>query len=326
MTKLFLVLAAIVVALVGLAAAKDSHDRKYLSIQDQYVKDYYPGGHDPKSGAPAPDSKVQQVFPAFANAKIGDSFRTERCISCHVPDLATAGPSVAAQRLVQDFLKYEPNAKQLTSSYHLKLVHPAVITQQYYDQWGQNSFATTDGFHPYTVPGDKPTDPKQTVALPGPLPSFLDPKSNGGKALGLDQVGCIVCHNGSRESLDDTAAHTNLIINPEYSFTEGAALYYQFCAQCHGTLGQGKIGPPLSNQDRLGFFNEDYYYRCIEYGATDFEHIGSVMPAWGSAASDWTYDKSRDKVGPKIVRQLSEDQVHVLVQFIRHWENYDTLP
>ena len=318
MTKVFVALAAILIALVGVAAAKDSHDRKYLAIQDQYRKDYPDANFD---------SKAQQLFPAFTAAKRGDTFRVERCISCHVPDISVVGPDDAAKRLVKDFLKYEPNAKQLEQANGLKLVHPAFITQQLYDQYGADSFATSDGFHPYTVPSDSGDGTQQSVKLAGPIPSFLSPQANGGKALGIDQVGCISCHNGQRLSLDDTEAHTNVVINPEYSFTEGAALYYKDCAVCHGNLGQGKIGPPLNNQDRLGYFNEDYYYRCIEYGYTDFEHIGSVMPAWGSAASDWHYDATRDgKNAPVVKRALSEDQINTLVQFIRHWESYDTLP
>ena len=314
MNRLFLALAAVLVLLVGLAAAKDSHDRQYLAVQDQYRKDH-PGSEF--------DSKVQQLFPAFTAAKQGDTFRTERCISCHVPDIAVIGPQVAARHLSSDFLKYEPDAQHMIKAYGLTLNHPASISQQLYDQYGAESSATSDGFHPYTVAGD---NGPQQVKLPGFIPSFLSPAANGGKPLGIDQVGCIVCHNGSRLALDDTHAHQNLIVNPEYSFTEGAALYYKYCVSCHGPQGEGKIGPPLSNQDRLGFFNEDYYYRCIEFGYTDFEHLGSVMPAWGSQSSDFTYDSGRDKLKPPVSRTLTEDQIHVLVQFIRHWENYSTLP
>lgn len=315
MNRLFLALAALLLVLIGIAAAKDSHDREYLAIQEQYKKDH-PGVDFP--------IQVQQLFPAFPQARLGDTFRTERCISCHVPDIATIGPQQAAKNLVADFLKYEPNAQQMVKDYGLTLQHPAFITQQLYDTFGADAFATTDGFHPYTVSGDN--GQPQPVKLPGFIPAFLSPAANGGKPWGLDQVGCIVCHNGSRLALDETHAHQNLIVNPEYSWTQGAALYYQYCASCHGPQGEGKIGPPLSNQDRLGFFNEDYYYRCIEYGFTDFEHLGSVMPAWGSQASDFTYDPSRDKLKPPVVRQLTEAQIRILVQFIRHWEQYSTLP
>jgi mono/diheme cytochrome c family protein len=322
MTKFFLALSACLLVLVGVAAAKDAHDHGYLSIQQDYVKRY-------PSSAKLIDIKTQQLFPSFPEAKQGDTFRVERCISCHVPDIATIGPQEAAKRLSADFFKDEPDAEAIAKANHLTRVHPAVITQQYYDTYGQNAVATKDGFHPYlagtssTTSASSATSP---VGITGFLPTFVSPQQNGGSALGIDQVGCIVCHNGSRLELDETHAHTNLIINPEYAWTEGASLYYQFCASCHGNIGEGKIGPPLNNQDRLGFFNEDYYYRCIEYGMTDFEHYGSVMPNWGSIAPDFTYDKSRDKVPPQQTRQLSEDQIHILVQFVRHWENYQTLP
>lgn len=352
MTKLFVALGALLLALIGVAAAKDAHDHGYLSIQEQYVKDY-------PSAAKLIDIKTQQLFPTFPEAKQGDTFRVERCISCHVPDIATIGPQAAAQRLSQDFFKYEPNAKQIQQDNHLTGVHPSVITQQYYDAWGQNAVATKDGFHPYIAStatssgsGGNPSSGTGTgspganapgssasnstgggnggttaqTGITGFLPTFVSPQQNGGQSLGIDQVGCIVCHNGSRLELDETHAHLNLIINPEYAWTEGASLYYQFCASCHGNLGEGKIGPPLNNQDRLGFFNEDYYYRCIEYGMTGFEHYGSQMPNWGSIAPDFTYDPSRDKTPPQKTRQLSEQQITILVQFIRHWENYQTLP
>ncbi|HEV7679349.1 MAG TPA: cytochrome c [Candidatus Dormibacteraeota bacterium] len=328
MTKLFLGLAAFVLLLIGVAAAKDAHDHGYLSVQEQYLKDY-------PSSAKLIDVKTQQLFPSFPQAKQGDTFRVERCISCHVPDIATIGPQEAAKRLAQDFFKYDPNAKQIADANHLTGVHPSVVTQQYYDTYGQSAVATKDGFHPYVASapassgaaaGAAGTSANTPTGITGFLPSFLSPAQNNGSPLGIDQTGCIVCHNGGRLSLDQTNAHLNLIVNPEYAWTEGAALYYQYCASCHGNLGEGKIGPPLSNQDRLGFFNEDYYYRCIEYGMTDFEHIGSVMPNWGSIAPDYTADKTVDKVPAQKTRQLSEDQINLLVQFIRHWENYQTLP
>lgn len=325
MTKLFLGLAAFLLLLVGVAAAKDSHDRGYLDIQAQYVKDH-------PSSAKLVDIKAQQLFPSFPQARSGDTFRVERCISCHVPDIATIGPQEAAKRLSEDFFKYEPNATQIAATNHYSGTHPAMVTQQYYNAYGQNAVATKDGFHPYIAanPSTSASSGANAAAaqngIAGFLPAFVSPAENNGTALGIDNVGCIVCHNGSRLELDQQGAHTNLIINPEYAWTEGAALYYQYCASCHGNLGEGKIGPPLNNQDRLGFFNEDYYYRCIEYGFTDFEHYGSVMPAWGSVASDFTYDPTRDKQKPPASRQLSEDQINLLVQFIRHWESYQTLP
>ena len=320
MTRLFVALSALLLILVGIAAAKDTSDRSYLAVQQQYQKDY-------------PDStfnvQVQQLFPNFSAAVVGTAYRVERCISCHVPDIGTIGPAVAAQRLSQDFFKYEPNAQQLAQQYHLTGTHPAFVTLGgglnppaiSYTNYGADGFTS----YSYVINGKK-----QTAQLPGYLPSFLNPKNlPAGSQEGIDAIGCIVCHNGQRLGLNTTGidnAHENLIINPDYSFTEGASLYYKYCAQCHGGQGEGGIGPPLNNQDRLGFFNEDYYYRCIEYGFTGFEHYGSVMPNWGGVAADFTYNPTRDKQQPLPPHTLSEDQIQILIQFIRHWENYSTLP
>ena len=327
-TVIFVGLGVMLVVLTGGAAGADSTGRDYLAIQDQYKAD-----HPVKAPAVAPDTKVIEFFPAFPEAKVGTVYKTERCISCHVPDLTTISPQLAADHLSADFFKYEPDAKGIASREHLqstatKSAHPSEINAGYYQVYGE-----TAGFVPYTSTGTDPAtgqDATTVTKLAGPIPSFLNPVNNGGKAWTIDQVGCIVCHNGSRLALTQTGAHTNLIINPEYDWSAGADLYYKNCVSCHGALGQGGIGPPLSNQDRLGFFNEDYYYRCIEYGYTGFEHIGSVMPAWGAAAPDWTYDAARDKAGAhgraKVTRQLSENEIHMLSEFIRHWEKYQTLP
>ena len=84
----FVILVAVLLALVGIAAFKDTSSREYLSIQQQYQKDH--GGTF--------SLQVQELFPSFAEATIGGAFRTERCISCHVPDIGTVGPEVAAKR------------------------------------------------------------------------------------------------------------------------------------------------------------------------------------------------------------------------------------
>ncbi|MGH7722054.1 MAG: c-type cytochrome [Candidatus Dormibacteria bacterium] len=333
----FVILSAVLIALVGIAAIRDSQDRDYLSLQQRYQSDYNASFN----------LQVQQIFPTFADAKRGDTFRVERCISCHVPDIGVIGPELAAQRLAKDFMKYEPNAQALIAQNHLTGVHPAYIANgpSVTSATGKGVVAAMDysiygvtgtGFLPYSVTGAA-TNAKQgytvtpSSVLPGPLPASVAPSALNAsqppalQKVGIDQVGCIVCHNGGRLSLNQADAHLNVIINPEYDFTGGAQLYYKYCVTCHGVQGEGGKGPPLANQDRLGYFNEDYYYRCIEYGFTGFEHIGSIMPNWGSTASDFTYDPTRDKQKPGS-RILSEDQIHVLIQFIRHWEDYTTLP
>jgi cytochrome c551/c552 len=336
----FVILSAMLIALVGIAAIRDSQDRDYLNIQQRYQSDYNDTGFN---------IQVQQVFPSFPEAKRGDTFRVERCISCHVPDIGTIGPELAAQRLAQDFMKYEPNAQAIIAQNHLTGVHPAYIANgpSVQSSTGKGFVAAMDysvygitgtGFLPYTVTGKSTNATKgyqvdPSTVLPGPLPASVAPATldagvtnSSQQKVGIDQVGCIVCHNGGRLALSQSDAHLNMIINPEYDFTAGAQLYYKYCVTCHGVQGEGGKGPPLNNQDRLGYFNEDYYYRCIEYGFTDFEHIGSIMPNWGGIASDYTYDPTRDKQKPAPQAVLTQDQIHVLIQFIRHWEMYTTLP
>jgi len=324
-TIIFLGLASMLLILTAGAAAEDSNSRDYLAIQNQYKID-----HPAKAPAVPFNSQVEQEFPAFPAAEVGDTYRTERCISCHVPDIAVITPQQAADNLASDFFKYAPDAETIAKDEGLKSTpthsaHPTGVSASDYKEYG-----ATEGFIPYT--GGTAGSPTGPADLPGYLPEFLNPadptNTNQGKPYTLDQIGCIVCHNGSRLALDETDAHENLIINPDYDWTEGANLYYTYCVACHGNLGQGAIGPPLNNQDRLGFFNEDYYYRCIEYGYTGFEHIGSVMPAWGSNASDWTYNPSRDTGQGHVdaPAALTGNQINVLIEFIRHWENYQTLP
>ena len=338
-TKIFVALSAVLVALVGIAAFRDSANRDYLAIQAKYASDY----------STTISAQVQQLFPSFSEAKVGQTFRVERCISCHVPDIAAVGPEIAAQRLSEDFLKYEPDAQAIIKQDHLTGVHPAYIANgsavinakgtglapaMPFSIYG----ATGTGFLPYSVTGVASNAKQgytvtQSTTLAGPLPSYvapavLDPTDTPNtQKIGIDQVGCIICHNGGRLALDEATAHTNLIINPEYDFTAGAQLYYTYCVSCHGVQGEGGKGPPLGNQDRLGYYNEDYYYRCIEYGMTDFEHLGSIMPNWsGNTASDFHYTVGRDTTKPLTSRVLSEDQIHILIQFIRHWQDYTNLP
>ena len=88
---LFVGLSVVLLGLVAWAAFKDSATRTYINIQQQYLKDY------PTSDF---NVQVQQLFPAFPQATIeGDTYRVERCISCHVPDIGTIGPAEAAKRL-----------------------------------------------------------------------------------------------------------------------------------------------------------------------------------------------------------------------------------
>ena len=93
-----------------------------------------------------------------------------------------------------------------------------------------------------------------------------------------------------------------------------------------------KIRSPIIESGELEFENNFTIGRSkntvheLEYGFTDFEHYGSIMPVWGSVAPGFVYDPLRDKQQPSNARVLSEQQIATLIQFIRHWESYSTLP
>lgn len=128
------------------------------------------------------------------------------------------------------------------------------------------------------------------------------------KGLGIDESGCIVCHNGNRQGTTVNGAHQNLVPNPFAVYDTAPTLYENSCAQCHGALGEGGKGPPLNDQDRLGFFQDDYYQRCIYAGNRGSEHLNTIMPAWG------------------LQHILSNSRITLLVHWIRLWQDYARLP
>ncbi len=62
---------------------------------------------------------------------------------------------------------------------------------------------------------------------------------------------------------------------PAAGAPDGAALYRQHCAVCHGTQGSGGVGVPLSLPDFLAVASDDYLARTIRKGRP-----GRVMPAF----------------------------------------------
>ena len=151
-------------------------------------------------------------------------------------------------------------------------------------------------------------DPATNKPVVAQLTGFIP---NAYKGLGIDESGCIICHNGNRQATDQAGAHQNLVANPFGVFATAPQLYENNCAQCHGATGEGGKGPPLNDQNRLGFFNNDYYYRCIYLGDTGEEHKGTIMPAWGVN---------------KLLPQPINDNINLLVHWIRMWQQYTTRP
>ncbi len=73
----------------------------------------------------------------------------------------------------------------------------------------------------------------------------------------------------------------------------GARLYAQYCAACHGSHGTGGVGVPLALPDFLAAADNEYLRQTIRLGRP-----GRVMPAF---------------------RQLSDAQVSAIVGHIRGW-------
>jgi hypothetical protein len=327
--RAFLVVSAGFLVLLGYAFYQDLN-RPWLPIQQAYAQKY---------GADFP-IQVQQLFP---KVQVNNQFVVERCITCHVPDIQKIGPQEAASRL-------GPN-------------HPAIINDAVFAKYGQDTLicrpvsptataspspspsptasasakpsasaapsasasaapsaspATSTAascFDPRAQPyyvldanGKVVNDPSTNKPITAQLTGFIP---SAYKGLGIDESGCIICHNGNRQATTQAGAHQNLVPNPFGVYDKAPQLYENNCAQCHGALGEGGKGPPLNDQNRLGFFSDDYYYRCIYLGNTGEEHLGTIMPPWGVK---------------KLLPAPVNDNINLLVHWIRLWQQYATLP
>jgi cbb3-type cytochrome c oxidase subunit III len=327
--RAFLVVSVAFLALLAFAFYQD-FNRPWLSIQQQYAQRY---------GADFP-IQVQQLFP---KVQVNGQFAVERCITCHVPDIQKIGPEEAAKRLgpnhpsiINDavFAKYgqdtlicrpvsasatpsvspspsssgspsasaKPSASAAPSSSAAPSASPATTTAaSCFDPKAQ----------PYYVldaNGKVVTDPSTNKPVVAQLTGFLPSQYKG---LGIDESGCIICHNGNRQATTQAGAHQNLVPNPFAVFATAPQLYENNCAQCHGAVGEGGKGPPLNDQNRLGFFSDDYYYRCIYLGNQGEEHLNTIMPPWGLK---------------KLLPQPVNDNVNLLVHWIRMWQQVASLP
>ena len=317
--RAFLVVSVLFVALLAFAFYLD-FNRPYVPIQQQYAARY---------GADFTVGDIQQLFP---KVEVNGNFQVERCITCHVPDAVKIGPQEAAGRLgpnhpavIDDtvFAKYgqdtlicrpatagvtagsspspsPPPAKPAASP---SPGPPAAAGAAPAPLQCQDPRATP--YYVLDVNGHTVTDPatgKPEVAqLTGFIPSQF-------KGLGIDESGCVICHDGNRQATTQDGAHQNLVPNPFAVVQNAPQLYENSCAQCHGAVGEGLKGPPLNDQNRLGFFNDDYYHRCIFAGNLGSEHLGSIMPPWG------------------LKHLLSNPQIDLLVHWIRLWQQYTSLP
>jgi len=340
--RVFLVVSVGFMVLLGYAFYQD-FNRPWLPIQQAYAQKY---------GADFP-IQVQQLFP---RVQVNNQFVVERCITCHVPDVQKIGPQEAANRLGpnhpsvindavfakygQDTLLCRPvaaasasasaspkasvkpttSAKPSASAAPSSSAAPGAATSPAPSASASPSAspaATTAAscFDPRAQPyyvldanGKVVNDPTTNKPITAQLTGFIP---NAYKGLGIDESGCIICHNGNRQATAEAGAHQNLVPNPFAVADKAPQLYENNCAQCHGALGEGGKGPPLNDQNRLGFFSDDYYYRCIYLGNTGEEHLGTIMPPWGAK---------------KLLPAPINDNINLLVHWIRMWQQYSSLP
>lgn len=66
---------------------------------------------------------------------------------------------------------------------------------------------------------------------------------------------------------------------PPLFAADGAALYAQNCAACHGDQGSGGIGMPLAMASANGLMSDDYLRKTIRHGRP-----GRIMPAFATLA------------------------------------------
>ena len=85
---------------------------------------------------------------------------------------------------------------------------------------------------------------------------------------------------------------------PVLAAPDGAKLFAQNCAACHGLHGHGGVGIPLALPTFLGSVSDEFLFTTIRHGRP-----GRVMPAF---------------------TQLSDAQVHAIVAYVRSWMPPDT--
>lgn len=81
----------------------------------------------------------------------------------------------------------------------------------------------------------------------------------------------------------------------------GMLVYQQYCVDCHGAKGQGRVGPALNNPGFLGTASDQFIRETITRGRP-----GTPMSPYGQ--------------GKGGVAELSPREIDDLVSFIRQWE------
>lgn len=266
---------------------------------------------------------IQKIGPQQAAARLGGGHPSiiddavfakygQDTLICRTLAAAAASPSASASPAASASGKASASPTPSPSPSPAKVVNPKTASGALTGGSTAAAPATISCQDPNATPfylldatGHQVNDPQTGKPVVAALTGFIPRQYKG---LGIDESGCIICHNGNRQGTTKDGAHQNLVAKPFTVYNTAPTLFEQNCAVCHGALGEGGKGPPLNDQDRLGFFNDDYYQRCIFLGNRGSEHVNTIMPAWG------------------LLHALSEDKINTLVDWIRLWQDYAKLP
>ncbi len=94
--------------------------------------------------------------------------------------------------------------------------------------------------------------------------------------------------------LEETTAE-----HDKHSLGHGRALYVENCTSCHGTRGEGIVGPALNDKILLEAASDGVLFASIQTGRPN-----TTMPAWGQAYGG----------------ALTDEDIHAIVDFIRAFE------
>jgi mono/diheme cytochrome c family protein len=181
---------------------------------------------------------------------------------------------------------------------------------------GQELFARNcSGCHgPFGEGGPNPTRPNDIIA-PISTAEYLKTRDNltlrniitqGQPNFGMSPFGTSAGGPLSDEEIDALVAYMRsweanppVELPPEIQVEtvslDGAKIYSEVCAQCHGEQGNGGVGPSLSSPDFQAKFTDGEMFDSISEG-----HEATAMIAWGEL--------------------LTSDQIEQLVKFIRTLE------
>jgi cbb3-type cytochrome c oxidase subunit III len=119
------------------------------------------------------------------------------------------------------------------------------------------------------------------------------------KVIGLVLTTIMIVTMALAFALETARAENATAASEKIGLQHGRQLYVENCADCHGTRGEGDVGPALNDKVLLSKASDDILFNIVLSGRPN-----TVMPTWGQAyGGSFTDEDARD-----------------VVTFIRTWE------